>query len=279
MDPIFASRKTLTRDVKLAGAGIFSGIGCGVWLRPAERPIGIVFRVPEGEIPVTPENARTGTRYSELEYGQARIAVVEHLLSAVSAFGITDLLVEATGNELPFFDGSAQEWAKAIQEAGLRNLDGEVEIVSPVKSVVVSEGNRLVLVQKSWKPEYIYLLDAPGIGQQVAMFGGTEEDYVEQIAPARSYITRVEFEEARTAGWFPKATPDSGILFDEGIPHTELRFPNEPARHKLLDLMGDFALSGKPVCALIIGVRSGHRLNHRAVREVVAQREANPPAR
>lgn len=271
MNPVTIRRKTLARRVQLQGFGIFSGLDCEVTLAPAKSGIGILFRLPEGDIPVTIENLQTGLRYSQLQKGKARIAVVEHLLSAVTAFQITDLIITPTEAELPFFDGSAIPWVEAIQTAGTIELTDEVTILSPRKPVFVSEGDRFVAVVEYPVPLYAYFLDYPGIGAHWAFAEGTLEEYLREVAPARSFITRSELEEARKAGLLERATEKSGVLFEDGKPLQNLRFDNEPARHKILDMMGDFALSGLPIRALIIGVRSGHHLNHLALRQMVAQ--------
>jgi UDP-3-O-[3-hydroxymyristoyl] N-acetylglucosamine deacetylase len=278
MGPASLNRLTIARAVERCGIGIFGGEECRVLLTPAEPKSGIVFVVPDGEVSARTKNAETGARYSELRQDRARVSVVEHLLSAVAVSGITDLRVICTAPELPFFDGSALEWMQAIDEAGLQNLGVPMEVLRPAEPVIVSDGNQVVVVVGSSRPAIGYLLEYPSVGSQWAYVEVTPEAYRAEIAPARSFITKREFEEARATGCFERATADTGILFDEGKPHTPLRFHNEPARHKILDMIGDFSLCGAPLRALVIGVRSGHRLNQRALREVLKHTQASLPA-
>jgi UDP-3-O-acyl N-acetylglucosamine deacetylase len=279
MNSLFLPRKTISRTVERTGVGIFTGEECRVVMKPGTPGTGIVFSLPAGQVEARVENVETGPRYSALHSDGTRVLMVEHLLSAISAYGVTDLIIECTAPELPFFDGSAAEWADALVEAGLQVLEGEVQAICPRQPIVVSDGDQTVVVVPHPHLAFGYFLDYPGVGSQWAYFPMSAETYRSEIAPARSFISKREYDEARAAGYFRRATADAGILFDNGRPHTELRFVNEPARHKVLDMIGDFALSGSPQRALIIGTRSGHRLNHRALRTLLSQIAADPPER
>lgn len=220
------------------------------------------------------------------------VQTVEHLLSALAALGITDALIEVTGPEIPLADGSALVFVTALRDAGIVTLPGP-----PVPPLVVSapidltDGDARVqawpIPMSAAGPtlEACYHLDygpAGPIPVQSAAFDLTAADpdidaYAKTIAPARTFCTKAEALALRGAGLFAHLTAkDVPVIGPDGPVEGSLRFHDEPARHKLLDLLGDLSLAGRPIHARVVATRSGHALNHRLAAAILAQADRNP---
>jgi UDP-3-O-acyl N-acetylglucosamine deacetylase len=216
------------------------------------------------------------------------VVTTEHVLSALAGLGVTDCLIELVGDEVPMFDGSASPFTDAILRAGVveRSVQSADEIAAstpitlaePIK-VEGPHGSRIVLSPRSSPgASFSYTLDytgvpgAEGIVLQTARWGGDSRSYMGEIAPARTFCLVPEATAMREAGLMRHVTPrDMLVLDSHGVPvENELRFDDEPARHKLLDLIGDLALVGRPIQADIAAFKSGHALNHEAARRLLA---------
>ena len=232
--------------------------------------MGLVFRsVGSGqEIQALAANVSDTSRCTRLKLGGFEVQTVEHVLSALAGLGVDDAVVEINGPEVPALDGSAAPFAAAILAAGLRDQSEGVDPITPARPVFVSERGSTLIALPSETLSLTVVLDYPRhayLGTQAAIFGGMG-DYVSQIAPARTYGFLSEIEALRAAGLGLGASFDNAVVLGETQYETPLRFPNEPARHKLLDLIGDLALVGRPIWAEIIAVRPGHTLNVRLAR-------------
>ncbi len=265
-------RRTLARpSAVLSGVGLHSGAGASVRLLPAPSGTGLVFRCAESgqEIPAWVSNVSDTSRCTRLKLGGFEVQTVEHVLSALAGLGVDDAIIEiAGGSEVPAMDGSAAPFAAAISDAGLREQSQCVKPITPAQPVFVSERGSTIAALPSETLSFTVVLDYPHhayLGTQAAIFGGAG-DYAAQIAPARTYGFLSEIDALRAAGLGLGASADNAVVLGETQYETPLRFSNELARHKILDLIGDLALAGRPVCAEIIAVKPGHLLNVRLAR-------------
>ena len=275
------SRRTLrTATPKLQGIGLHTGAPGWVRLLPS-HPLtsegsmlqsGISFRGAEeaSSAPLAPSLVAETRRCTALDIHGARLSTVEHLLAAITSCGITDVIIEFEGPEVPILDGSALEFVEALNAVGTIDLDTIVELtpVQPLEPIVVAgrQGERLIALP-SEEFSVTVVLDypaRPAIGAQAARYRSGGDAFAEEIAPARTYGFLSEFEQIRTLGLASGASLENCIaLQDDGSPdpRTPLRFSNELARHKLLDVLGDLALVGRPILAEIVAVRPSHAVN------------------
>jgi UDP-3-O-[3-hydroxymyristoyl] N-acetylglucosamine deacetylase len=262
-------RQTLARpSAVLSGVGLHSGAGASVRLLPAPLGAGLVFRRAGSgqEIQARVSNVSDTSRCTRLKSGGFEVQTVEHVLSALAGLGVDDAVVEMDGgSEVPAMDGSAAPFAAALLDAGLHEQSQSVEAITPTQPMFVSERGSTIVVLPSETLSLTVVLDYPRqayLGAQAAIFDGAGE-YATQIAPARTYGFLSEIDALRAAGLGLGASLDNAVVLGETRYETPLRFSNELARHKLLDLLGDLALAGRPVCADIIAVKPGHTLNVR----------------
>ncbi|MDT7973528.1 MAG: UDP-3-O-acyl-N-acetylglucosamine deacetylase, partial [Armatimonadota bacterium] len=236
---------------------------------PCEGGHGIVFSVHNEQgsalIPaLTPFVAETRRRVVLAKDG-VWVQTVEHLLAACFGMGITNLLVEVDGSELPIGDGSAQLWVDAFKEAGVVCLNEPAPLFSPTETVTVQDGNALITVAPNdrFTATVTFVTDHPLVGVQTATFDEETDDFVTAIAPARTFGFWEEVEALLTQGLAKGGSLDNALVVFPDRYSSPLRFPDELARHKLLDLMGDLMLLGRRLTAKVTAKASGHSLHHR----------------
>jgi len=271
--------RSIARDVELTGIGLHSGGKVNVRLRPALPGTGLIFVRTELLGPPRLGLAdlwKEGPAFrTTLKRGALEVHTVEHLLSAVAGLGLTDLQVDLDGPELPGLDGSALPFAEALKRAELVDLpEGEVEAVEARQPVTVTEGQARITLEP-WNAglKITYDLFYPGepLAQGTYSIVLTPESYLEQIAPARTFCLRKEAEALLAAGFGKGAGTHNTLVLDGGkVLNQTLRFPLEPVRHKISDLLGDLYLLGRPVRGSIVAERSGHRLNRALVQKLAA---------
>ncbi|HEV2170719.1 MAG TPA: UDP-3-O-acyl-N-acetylglucosamine deacetylase [Candidatus Binatus sp.] len=270
-------QRTVARSIVMGGQGLHTGLKTGVILHPAPAGSGVVFTslADETAIPVRFENV-TDTGYNTtLTSGGRSVRTVEHLLSALHAFGIANLLVK-TDDEVPALDGSALEFCKQLSEAGLTEQDATAEPIRVrTKIVIGEEGEGLEFIKAEPADHLIvdYTLDYPKpIGVQQLHFELTSpEAYVREIAPARTFGSVREFSKLNQLGLGSGARLDNAILVDDDkVINTTLRFADEFARHKVLDLIGDLYLLGRPLHAHVTASKTGHSDNLALVKAIHA---------
>ncbi|MFZ0660771.1 MAG: UDP-3-O-acyl-N-acetylglucosamine deacetylase [Candidatus Binataceae bacterium] len=262
------AQRTIARSIVLGGQGLHTGLKTGVILHPAPVGFGIVFSSLSDDIAVEVrvENVVDTAYNTTLASGGRSVRTVEHLMSALHAFGITNLLVK-TDEEVPALDGSALEFCKHIEAAGVSD---QAAVVAPIRisqRIVIGEegaGREFIVVEPADHLIIDYLLDYPKpIGIQKVHFELTSpEAYTKEIAPARTFGSVREFRKLNEMGLGSGARLDNAILVDEQkVVNTTLRFPDEFARHKVLDLIGDLYLLGRPVLAHVTASKTGHSDN------------------
>jgi UDP-3-O-[3-hydroxymyristoyl] N-acetylglucosamine deacetylase len=280
--PLTAGRKTIpqrtvARSVVLGGHGLHSGLKTGVIVHPAPIGFGIVFSLlgEEVSIPATLDNI-TDSGYNTTLTAQGRsIRTVEHLMSALHAFGITNALIKTQG-EVPALDGSALEFCRRLTEAGVEEQTGTVTPIEIRKPVTVGDENQeaeYLRIEPAPRLIIDYTLDYPApIGLERVHFELSSPDtYLEEIAPARTFGFVSEFRKLSEMGLAGGGRLDNVILVDDArVVNTTLRFPDEFARHKVLDLIGDLYLLGRPILGHVIASKSGHSDNHALLRAISA---------
>ena len=261
-----APRMTVREACSWSGAGLHSGASAKVVLHPGAE--GIAFRRGPTRTLASAANVVDTRRCTSL----AGFATVEHLMSALAAAGITDAEVEVEGEELPGLDGSAAPYALAINQVGTIRI-GTSEVEGLYEHVYAVDGDAKVGIGVgAGHFRYHFDLVAHGLGEQVAEIELSGPNYFIEISPARTVVFAHEVEQARAAG-LGRGLDASGVLvIGKGKYENAARFPDEPARHKLLDLIGDLALSQVPLGLLnVVSHRSGHRLNVRAALDLAAR--------
>jgi UDP-3-O-[3-hydroxymyristoyl] N-acetylglucosamine deacetylase/3-hydroxyacyl-[acyl-carrier-protein] dehydratase len=279
-------QRTLKSAVEYRGAGLHSGKEIRVVVRPAEAGTGVSFvRTDIEEQPVvraTGANMKARQRRTCIQDGRAEVYTCEHLLAAMYALGVDNALVEIDGEEVPGLDGCSLEFVRALREAGTVELRAPRATYQVKQPIYVREGAAsIVALPGSGKLTVEYHLDyAPkggGAGSGAKQFVAFElnaENFEREIAPARTFVFAHEVEALRAAGLGKGATPQNTLVMGpEGPAENALRWDDELARHKVLDLVGDLANAGLDIDAHIIATRSGHGLNMALVQRLQEERE------
>ncbi len=274
-------QRTIAKPVAFRGVGLHTGQETTVTFRPADAGEGIVIvraDLPgEPRIRVCPENTvedREGRRRTILRQGNAEVHTVEHVLAAVAGLGIDNVVLEVSGLEMPEPpDGSAAPLVELLEQSGVRELPAEREpfvITSPTS--YDADGVQVVgTPYPGLKLSFTIQFDNPVLGTQYLSMDITPESFRDLIAPARTFVLYRDVEALRSQGMIKGGSLRNAVVVQEdGIMNKEpLRFPDEFVRHKILDLLGDLTLIGRPVRGHVYAVRSGHSHNVRFVRELV----------
>ncbi|MEZ6242514.1 MAG: UDP-3-O-acyl-N-acetylglucosamine deacetylase [Phycisphaerales bacterium] len=281
-----APRRTPRQPATIRGRGLFTAAPATLTIRPAKSAQGLVFARDNDRVPVAiaslstdpihPAFASLPPRCTCLRGADASppIATVEHVLAALGALGVTDATLELDGPEVPIDDGSAAAFVDALLAVGLEDLAANVEMIRPTREIRV-EGDlgASITISPSDHPKYVYDLDygpASPIPAASVRWSGDPDDFATSVAPARTFCLRAEAEAMTALGLFKNLSPrDMLVIGEDGPIDNDYRLEDEPARHKLLDLVGDLALVGSPLCARVHAVRSGHALNHAAARAIL----------
>ncbi|MFP6625939.1 MAG: UDP-3-O-acyl-N-acetylglucosamine deacetylase [Deltaproteobacteria bacterium] len=263
-------QRTLARSVIESGLGLHSGARTGLILQPLPAGSGIRFgRVAgEGWLEAVVDNVDSTGYATTLFKDGLTVRTVEHLMAAFHAYGITNLLVKVEG-EVPILDGSAVEFCRLIESAGIEEQDAEVAAVCVEKELRVGQGDSLITAKPYDGLRITYELSYPEpVGEQTYTFEmDGPEAFKREIAPARTFGFVEEIRQLENAGLGQGGQLGNFILIGEsGIVNTELRFTEELARHKILDVLGDLYLLGAPLRASIHARKTGHRDNIAMVR-------------
>jgi UDP-3-O-[3-hydroxymyristoyl] N-acetylglucosamine deacetylase len=277
--------KSLTRAV---GVGLHSGQRVEITLRPAQPDTGIVFRrvdlpVPV-DIPVSAPSVTDTRMASTISNGGVKVQTIEHLMSACAGLGIDNLYVDITAEEVPILDGSAASFVFLLQSAGVELQNAPKRFMRVKRAVEVREGEGPNLKWARLEPFNGYKLsfeivfDHPAVdstGQRVEFNLGTDS-YSRDIARARTFGFTKDVEMMRTNGLALGGGLDNAIVMDDyRVLNAEgLRYDDEFVKHKLLDAIGDLFCVGRPLLASYSAFRSGHALNNKLLRELLAHQDA-----
>lgn len=209
--------------------------------------------------------------------GTVAIETVEHCLAALSGLGIDNVQVELTGPELPGLDGSSLPYVQVLTKVGKVAQEAPKPIFRITEAITVSEGDSMLVALPGEGDELSILYDLDYsqhgiIGRQVYAINFTRETFITQIAPARTFLMEQEAAVLRQSGFGKHLTyKDILVLGTQGVIENKLRFPDEPVRHKILDLLGDLALLGREIYGRIVAYKSGHSLNQALVKKLAAR--------
>ncbi len=272
---------------RLIGKGLFTSADAAIAIEPGGSGLRFITggrEVPallssRTDTPFHPAFAQAGARSTNLALpgtDAPAVLTTEHVLAACAAMGVWDAALNLEGPEVPIDDGSAQAFVELLSDAPQRTPD-PIQLTEPITIKSGSASITATPVAIGQPATYTYKLDyqgqAPIPPQQASWALGDREGFITGIAPARTFSLRAEAEAMRAAGLFKAFTPaDLLVVDDDGQPiDNQWRFVDEPARHKLLDVIGDLALLGAPLHADVVASRSGHALNHQLAGAVLAQ--------
>ena len=273
------NEKTISREIAFSGSGLFSGIQVNLKLKPAPEGTGIVFqRIDLPEKPIIPAHVNyiLGTpRCTILGKDNVVIQSVEHILSALSAFNIDNLVIELDGPEVPVGDGSALPFVDLLKKVELEEQSLLVTSYYLPKPIYWNDGNVSLVALPAKELQFSYTLTYPGhplLNAQFYTFVMDQQRYIDEIAPCRTFSLYEEILPLLEKGIIKGGTLSNGVVIkgDEILNPDGLRFPDEMVRHKMLDLIGDLSLMGIRVVAHFIAIRSGHFSNTELAKRILA---------
>ncbi len=277
-------QRTLKTTVQATGVGLHTGEKVYLTLHPAPANSGIVFRrvdLPEPVDIQAEAHAVHDTRLSTcLEANGARVATVEHLMSALAGLGIDNIVIDISSPELPIMDGSAGTFVFLIQSAGIVEQSAAKKFIRIKKTVEVKDGDKWVRFDpfNGYKLNFTINFSHPVFAntkQQVTVDLG-EHSYIKEVSRARTFGFMQDVEYMRSQGLALGGNLDNAIVMDEYrvINPDGLRFDDEFVKHKVLDAIGDLYLLGHPLIGAFSGYKSGHALNNALLRAMLADESA-----
>jgi UDP-3-O-[3-hydroxymyristoyl] N-acetylglucosamine deacetylase/3-hydroxyacyl-[acyl-carrier-protein] dehydratase len=270
------SRYTIARATSVEGIGLHLGQHCTLTFKPAGAGDGIKLLRTDIEgaasIAATVDQVSETERRTQLGSGANTVHTVEHVLAAVAAIGIDDVLIEMSGPEPPILDGSADPFYKALSSAGLAALGGEPEILTISEPVRIIDGES---VYEAFPSDHLELdvtieFAHPVIGRQSTRICVNRESFESELSAARTFGFVREVEWLRSRGLIKGASVENAIVLDDsGLVNGPLRWSDEFVRHKAMDCIGDLALAGARVKARVVALKPSHRGTVTLVRELM----------
>jgi len=268
-------QRTIKKPVEVVGIGLHKGVPVRMRLEPLEANSGIVFyRSDEAvTIELTPQNVVDTKMATVIGKNGVVISTIEHLLSAVYAYGIDNLRIVLDNDEVPILDGSSSGFCMLIDEAGIKELDAVKKAIVIKKGVKIIDGEKKVELIPSNHIVFDFTIkfDHPIIGTQHFRFDYSIEEYKEQISRARTFGFLHEVQYLRSIGLAKGGSLDNAIVLDEEkILNPEgLRYNDEFVRHKILDAIGDMSLLGHVMVGEYKAIAGSHHLNHLLTKELL----------
>jgi UDP-3-O-[3-hydroxymyristoyl] N-acetylglucosamine deacetylase len=277
-------QRTLKQLVRAVGIGLHSGTKVTLVLRPAAAETGIVFRRVDLEPPVDIKlaaDAVVDTRMATtIGRDNVRIATIEHLMSALAGLGIDNCHIDVDAAEIPIMDGSAASFVFLLQSAGVEELNAPKRFVRVLRPVEVVDGDKWARLEPYFGYRLKFSIDFkhPAIDstEQVVEVDFARDSYVKQVSRARTFGFVNEVEALRAAGLAMGGNFENVIVMDEyRVLNTDgLRAGDEFAKHKVLDAIGDLSALGRPLLASYVAHKSGHAINNRLLRALLADEAA-----
>lgn len=296
-------QKTLIHSISLRGVGLHTGIECELTLKPASENVGIFFtRIDLENKPIIfadVNNVVETNRGTTLQKYNVKVHTVEHVLSVLYGLGIDNANVELSGPEPPILDGSALPFVNLIRKAGIKSQKANKDILKVDKTVRYKKSDEEIeiniLPYDHFKITFFMDYGLPDFGVQYTSIENVAMEFEKEIAPARTFGLLSEIEMLKENNLIKGGSLENAVVFvDKEVNSTEkkliseivrknnelsfkkgtilnsdgLRFDNEPVRHKVLDLVGDLALFGKPILGHVIAKKSGHSANIELVKEL-----------
>jgi UDP-3-O-acyl N-acetylglucosamine deacetylase len=267
-------RRTIQRAVTLAGKGIHTGADCAIRFEPAPAGHGLVLanEAKGCRCPATVEFAspeKSDRRTVLISQEGVPFEQMEHVLAAASALGISDMLITQDGVEPPFMGGGSREYMEALTGAGFTELDAAWDPIVISEPLIFRDGDVLITATPADRLELSAFVEFPGtiVGSSGATVVMEGNEFFDEVSRARTFAQQRDVEMLQKAGLGKGGSLDNTVIFDESsFRNPSLNYPNEPARHKLLDLLGDLALFGAPIQGHFSAWRAGHRSHVRFVK-------------
>ncbi len=277
-------QRTLKKQVSATGVGLHNGEKVTLTLKPAAINSGIVFKRADlpgaPTIQAQPEAVRDTRMCSALEHNGARVATVEHLMSALAGLGVDNIVVEVTASEIPIMDGSSGPFIFLLQQAGIVEQNSPKKFIKIKKLIEVKENDKWVKFEPyhGFKMDFTIDFSHPvfeNSGQNVKI-DFADNSYIKEISRARTFGFMHELETLRANGLARGGSLDNAIVLDEyRILNTDgLRYEDEFAKHKVLDAIGDLYMLGHPLLGAFSAYKSGHALNNALLRALLADANA-----
>ena len=262
------NQKTLAKTVEIAGIGLHTGVAVNLTLKPAPENTGYIFvrtDLDNFEIPASVEYISHCSYATTLLRKGVLLSTCEHLLAALRGEGVDNCFVELDNIEIPILDGSSENWIALIERAGTVKQNAARRFLQIKKAVVFEQGDKLMSVEPSDKFEVECAIDFPHpfIKLQSFYFELVNGSFGREIASARTFGFTQEIEMLRRANLALGGSLDNAIVLtpDGMLNENPLRFRDEFVRHKILDIIGDFALLGMPIRGKLIAYKSGHAVH------------------
>lgn len=270
-------QKTIKEEVTFEGKGLQTGRKVRVKCKPASADSGVVFK--RLDLEYSPEIRLRDAVFSEnrerrrttIGLGKVQVQTVEHFLASLWALEVDNLLVEVDGEELPALDGSAIEFFTSLKEAGTTEEDSPRKVIKIEEGIHLKDGERAisVLPKEGFSVSYLIDYNVGCIEKKTFEIELNEESFRREIAPARTFCLKREALLLFLSGMGRGANfRNTLILGNKGPVGTKFRFPDEPVRHKVLDLIGDLYLLGMPLEGRIVAEKSGHKLNSELAKRI-----------
>ena len=277
-------QRTLKKVVSATGVGLHNGEKVTLTLRPAAIDAGIVFRRTDlpgtPEIKATPDAVRDTRMCSALEQNGARVATVEHLMSALAGLGVDNIIVEVSASEIPIMDGSSGPFIFLLQSAGIVEQSAPKKFIKIKKLIEVKDSDKWVRFEPYHGFKINFTIDFAhpvfeNSGQNVKI-DFKDNNYIKEISRARTFGFMHEVEYLRANGLARGGSLDNAIVLDEFrvLNSDGLRYEDEFAKHKVLDAIGDLYMLGHPLLGAFTAYKSGHGLNNQLLRALQADASA-----
>lgn len=277
-------QRTLKKVIHATGVGLHNGEKVTLTLRPAAINTGIIFKrvdLPQpNEIKATPEAVHDTRMCSALEQDGARVATVEHLMSALAGLGVDNVLIEVNAPEIPIMDGSSGPFVFLLQEAGLVEQNAAKKFIRILKNVEVLDGDKWVRFEPyhGFKIDFTIDFNHPVFehsGNNVKI-DFAADSYIKEISRARTFGFMHEVEYLRSNGLARGGSLENAIVLDEYrvLNNDGLRYDDEFAKHKVLDAIGDLYMLGYPILGAFYAFKSGHALNNKLLRALMQNETA-----
>jgi UDP-3-O-[3-hydroxymyristoyl] N-acetylglucosamine deacetylase len=277
-------QRTLKNVIRATGVGLHTGEKVYLTLRPASVDTGIVFRRTDLQDPVEiracPENVSDTRLSTTLECNGVRVSTVEHLMSALAGLGIDNAYVELTAPEVPIMDGSAGPFVFLIQSAGIAEQSAPKHFMRIKRRIRLTDGDKWAAFEpfEGFKVSFAIDFNHPTFrnSTQQAAVDFSTTSFVKEVSRARTFGFMADLESLRQSGLARGGGVDNAIVLDDFRVLNEdgLRYEDEFVKHKVLDAIGDLYLLGHPLIGAFSAYKSGHSLNNRLLRQLVAERDA-----
>jgi UDP-3-O-[3-hydroxymyristoyl] N-acetylglucosamine deacetylase len=268
-------QRTIAKKVRGVGIGLHKGDPVEIVLEPLEADSGILFFRSDLNITIEakPENVVDTKMATVIGKDGAVISTIEHLLSAIYSYGIDNIRISLSAAEVPIMDGSATSFCMLLDEAGIKELDKNKNIMVIKKEVSYRSNDKYTQISPSKTAKYNFTIDFdhPVIGKQQYEFVFSKKDYIKHISKARTFGFLKDVQMLRSMGLALGGSLDNAIVLDDNkmLNSDPLRYENEFVRHKILDAIGDLSLLGMPVIGCYSSFAGSHDLNHHLTLEIL----------